>query len=198
VNDDRVRDELQTISRTDARPLIRALAQRGLSGESYWNEYVTASLKDGSRTDAERIEAFMYHAVRKGPNVNSRASATPQALRDVLDDGAIQALAVLLPRVNALKGPDRIPTGEVLINVVSIIDHPALSKMLLDNLTQGTDRLSWMGIAGTVVRMRGSNPDLTAAIKKIAAEDDSLELRKAAERFLQEPEPVPRPPATKF
>jgi hypothetical protein len=136
----------------------------------------------------------MYDAIRKGPR--GSVSAPPQALR-ILDDEAIEALAVVLPRVNALKGSDRSRTGLVLINAAAIIDHPAISRMMNFNLTQGTDRLSWMGIAGTVVSMRGADPALRATLEKIAAEDVRPELRQEAQRILELPEPAARIPAAK-
>jgi hypothetical protein len=184
VEDTRASDALQTIARTDARPLVRALAQRGLSGESYWNEYVATSLKDVSRTDSERVEAFLYHALQRGPSFDSTSSATPQALRDVLDDDAIQALTVLLPRVNAVKGPDQRRTGLALINVASVIDHPAINKMVLDNLTTGTNKPLWTSVARAVVSFRGGDPALKAALAKYD-DDANSDIRTAAESAQQ-------------
>jgi len=188
AEDPRARDALQTLARADSRPLVRALAQRGLSGEAYWNQYVAASLKDTTRTDAERIEAFLYHAVGKGPSVESAKTASPQALRDVLDDDAIKSLALLLPRASAGKRPENNRIGLVLVNVASAIDHPAISEMLLENLMTGTDGNLWMSVAAAVVSFRGNDPALRATLQKIATEDPDPTQREAAERILQQPE----------
>jgi hypothetical protein len=184
--DARIREKLQSIANEDASSLNRALAQRSLSGEPYWRDYISSSLKDANRSDAERTEAFMYHAFLKGREIGSGSYANADVVRSVLDDDAIVALADLLPRVFAANPRDAGRNFQVLYQIASIVDHPAIDRMVLDNLESGRDSSAWLSISAGMARRRHGDPRLRAALEKYTATDTSPMLRRSAEAALQE------------
>jgi hypothetical protein len=185
VEEASVHTALEAIAREDTRPLVRALAQRGLSGEAFWKEYVSGSLMDEGRSDADRVEAFMYHVIVRGRQAGSTANATPQETREVLDDEAIRVLAVVLPRNLASRPRDMGQKVLALMNVAQLIEHPAIDRMVIDNLAGGIEPLAWLQIAGGMMRRRSDDPALLAALEKIANEGASPVVRQYAGRVLQ-------------
>jgi hypothetical protein len=195
VEEASVHTALEAIAREDTRPLVRALAQRGLSGEAFWKEYVSGSLMDEGRSDADRVEAFMYHVIVRGRQAGSTANATPQETREVLDDEAIRVLAVVLPRNLASRPRDMGQKVLALMNVAQLIEHPAIDRMVIDNLAGGIEPLAWLQIASGMMRRRSDDPALLAALEKIANEGASPEVRQYAGRVLQvQPTPAAAAP----
>lgn len=186
ARDPEVRAVLETVAHDDSSSLNRALAQRGLSGEQYWKDYVSTTLKDTGRQDSERMEAFIHHALVKGRQVGSSGYANADVVKQVLDDDAVVALADLLPRVFAANPRDAGRNFQVLYQVASIIDHPAIDKMVLDNLESGRDPSAWLSIAAGMARRRHGDPALRVALEKYAAPDANPALRGVAEAALQE------------
>lgn len=83
----RVRTALATLAQEDPQPLLRALANRGLSGEDTWMAYIASSLADTTRPPEQRIEAFVYHY----------ASGRYAAGLDDISPESVRTLALLLP-----------------------------------------------------------------------------------------------------
>lgn len=141
ASDPRAREALEVVARGEARPLVRALATRALAGEKAWRDYIVASLKDTSRSDAERIEAFMYHVATPGPtpgsyNYSGQLGRTPDS-SELLDEGAIQALTRLLPV--AAKAPEFKPVMGSVFSLLASLQKPAITAMFRGMLEQSAD-----------------------------------------------------------
>ncbi len=171
--DARVRTALETVAQEDPRPLVRAVAQGGLTGDAAWHDYIVASLKDESRSDAERVEALVYDAIdRKQPDADfvSKAVFRYEPIEDrwagipeLLDDAAIRALAQVLPRLR----PTTQLTGSMLVQLatnVTRIDHPAIVELLLDNVTAQSGPLPDTLVIPALLS-HGDDPCVLAAIR---------------------------------
>jgi hypothetical protein len=169
ANDPHSRAALELIARRDSHPTVRALAERGLSGEATWNSYVLSSLEDTTLTDAQRLDAVLFHA--------RSTDASGQPLAALLDDDAIKALAEVLPRT-PVSG-----TSTLLNHLVSVM-HPAINGMLLTIIERRDTRFDRV----RVMRMladRIEDPDVSAALEKIAKVDPDEQSRQIATQALQ-------------
>jgi hypothetical protein len=176
ANDERVRATLETVSREDPRPLVRAVAQRGLGGEAAWREYVIASLKDASHTEAERVEALMYATYQRN-TPGSVASYSLFSFR-MLDDEAVRTLVQLLPGLRASAEFDRY-RFEQLVRDVAWIRRPVVTDLLLASL-QGDSGLVDRATAVQALRDRRDDPRVRAALDAISANDPDPQLRLMA------------------
>jgi hypothetical protein len=175
AGDSRARAAFELIARTDTDPMVRALAQRGLSGEATWKSYILTSLKDTARSDAQRLDAVLFQA--------RSSSESGQPLAALLDDDAIEALAQVLPRA---AGADKEISGiRTLLNHLVSVTHPAITRMLLASIErrdpQFDRRLVMEMLAG-----RLSEPAVRAAFEKIAAADPDEQSRRIAAQALQD------------
>ncbi|MEO8313483.1 MAG: HEAT repeat domain-containing protein [Pseudomonadota bacterium] len=183
ANDPAARAALESVAQEESRPLVRALAQRALSGDAAWTAYVFSTLKDSRRSDTERLEAFMYHMYPPGRtpgsfNSSNRISQSQQ----LLDDEAIASLAYLLPKAatsTQFKGPARF-----MINDLSRLKQAGVTSVLLSILEQTDDPDVKYSIVGQMGQ-RSSEPAVQAAMKKISVEDQDPQLRSMAAKVLQ-------------
>lgn len=176
VGDPRGRAALEMVARDDPRPLVRAVAARGLSGEEGWNRYVAASLQDTSRPSVERIEALSYHVYppNLAPGVVDYKQGSLQVVLD--DDATLRALTEVLPAVDVLPGYGGSP-GLMISNVGYIYNkHPAVTDMLLHYLERGNSRNR--AIAGEVLaRTHGNDVRVREALKKALETDPDPKVR---------------------
>ena len=182
ASDPRVRAALEAITHQESRPVVRVLAQSGLSGKEAWTRYVLTSVKDTSLSDLDRIEAI-YYAMNQD---QSRSTD----LRDMLaDDESIRAFVQVLPtaaRAAAASPEDKAKSSDlvtVLISRLSSIDHPAITDMLLD----AYEHPGWADpfhILNQLAR-RGADPRVRALLEKVSAEAVDSPLREIARDALK-------------
>lgn len=176
VGDPRGRAALEMVARDDPRPLVRAVAARGLSGEEGWNRYIAASLQDTSRTPVERIEALSYHVYPPdlAPGVVDYKQGSLEVVLD--DDATLRALTEVLPAVDVLPGYGGSP-GLMISNVGYIYNkHPAVTDMLLRYLERGSARNR--AVAGEVLaRTHGNDVRVREALKKALESDPDPKVR---------------------
>jgi hypothetical protein len=172
-----VRAALEVAAQEDTRPMVRALARRGLLGESEWHDYVVSTLKDTSLTPAERIEP-LFHAVNQRGKV-------PDLSRMLDEDAAIEAFADAFSRLQAsAKGPE-LPTT-VLMSGLGSIYHPAITGLLLDNLDRATQPSVRQSIVSQLIR-RNADERVQNAFRKLSAEDADPEVRAMVTKALKYP-----------
>lgn len=175
ADDPRARAAFELIARVDSWALVRALARRGLSGEATWNSYVISSLKDTTLSDAQRLEAALFHA---------RSAATPeQALSLLLDDEAIEALTQVQPRAAdaGMKASD----VRTLLTELASVRNPAVTRMLLASIEQ-LESPSDRRVVVSLLADRIGEPGVRAALERIAREDPDEQARQVATRALRE------------
>lgn len=168
---------LETASVRDLNPMVRALAQRALGGESGWTEYVLASLKDTGRSPTKRVEALFYAYGLPTSHMYGSFSADGRILR-ALDDAAMRALTEALPRA-ATESQGYARASLTLVRELTDMNHPAITDMLLDGLDAGS---AWLdrSMAVEALHRRADDPRVRAALEKIAAEDTDPKLRELA------------------
>jgi len=174
ARDSRSRAALELVARLDSHSMVRALARRGLSGEATWTSYVRSSLEDTTLPDGQRLEAVLYHL---------RSSAvSDHPLADLLDDDAIKALAQVLPRADST-GADKYGVPALLVQLDSI-KHPAVTSMLLASVERRDPRFDRM-LVMNMLADRVDEPDVRAALEKIAKADSDEQSRLIARQALQ-------------
>ncbi|HUG73285.1 MAG TPA: HEAT repeat domain-containing protein, partial [Steroidobacteraceae bacterium] len=187
ASDSHVHAALELVAANDTRPIVRALARRALAGDATWNEYVTTSLKDAGRPAAERIEAFLYHAFAPARTPGSYLPSAPQAIRELLDTGAIRALTEVFPQVREFPGGAGAKKW-LLSALPDMADGPVetdlMVDMIVENLERGVDRIDWLVAVEGLIRRNGIDPRVHAALEELAADDPDLDMRAAAMRLL--------------
>lgn len=181
--DPRVLSALERVAQADPRPLVRAVAQRGLSGEETWRQYVTASLKDHSQPAPQRVEALVYYLYPPGPTRATSSSVADyfQIMTELLDDDAVRALAQAIPDSDGLgRG-----ANNLLGNFSSRFkDHPAVPEMLLRVLANDPKPLMRAVAAQNLARFHASDPHVREALDKALASDPEPRVRDAIRSVL--------------
>lgn len=170
----RSRGALELIARGDSHSMVRALASRGLSGEATWNSYVLSSLEDTTLSDAQRLEAALFHA--------RNSDVSHQSLAKLLDDNAIKALAQVLPGTGST-GTDTYGVSKMLTQLVSV-RHSAVTSMLLASVERRDPRFDRV-LVMNLLADRVEEPDVRAALEKIAKVDPDERSRQIATQALQ-------------
>lgn len=181
--DPRVLSALERVAQGDPRPLVRAVAERGLSGEETWRQYVTASLKDESQPAPQRVEALVYYLYPPGPTRATSSTVTDyfQIMTELLDDDAVRALAQAIPDSDGLgRG-----ANNLLGNFSSRFkDHPAVPEMLLRVLADDPKPLMRAVAAQNLARFNASDPRVREALDKALASDPEPRVRDAIRSVL--------------
>lgn len=182
--DSRARGALEAASRGETRPMMRALAQRALTGDADWKEYVLKSLKDNSRSDAERLEAFMYDLVPYESEPGGPVRISSQSMRALksYDDEAIQALADLLPKSPRLRDSEMILP--MIMGELGSLDRPAVTSLLLGLAENGAEPTVRYAAVNHLGR-RKADSRVRAALEKLSTEAADPQLRETAVRALQ-------------
>jgi hypothetical protein len=192
LGDPRVRSALETVALGDARPLIRAVAERGLSGEEAWRRYVTASLKNRDSPAAQRVEALVYYLYPPGPTERTSRDNPDyeQIMKDMLDDdAALRAFAEAIPDAGRLRGGNG---GLLLMSNVGYryARNPATTEMML-RILQSDPVARRRTVAGEVLaRAHASEPRVRDALNKALNSDPDQSVRNWIRLILAEqPQP---------
>lgn len=189
ADDANARATLEFISRNDSREIVRMIAQRSLSGDASWNEFVAARLQDAGRTDVQRLEALSY-MVDWGQGEQMRA---------VLDAKAVAALAQLMPRALAAMPDASMPHAPDAVNLTILArwfattNQPASIDLLIGMLNSTSDpMIRRMAVTGLARHLDDTRARET--VEDIAAHDPDPQLRDAA--ATRQPQLVTPPPGT--
>jgi hypothetical protein len=188
-DDARVRSTLESIALGDSRPLVRAVAERSLSGEESWKRYLVASLKDSSRPAPDRLEALAYHLYPPAPGAAPSGTQYWQIL-EMLDDSAVTAMAEALPSAGSLQGN----AGILMSNFAGTHNkNPAVTEMLL-RVLEHDSRPRMRTIAGEVLaRAHRREPRVRDALSKAMGSDPDPGVRDWIRQVLpaaEEPKPT--------
>lgn len=170
LSDPRVRAALEATSTGDQRPLVRAVAQRALSGEGAWRQYVISSLKDSGRPAPERVEALVHHLYPPGPTIRTTSTIDGyfEIMEELLDEESVRALAAAIPDSNGLgRG-----ANNLLGNFGSRFrTHPAIPGMMLRVLQEDPRWLMRAVAAEHLGRFHFSEPWVREAFRKALDSD---------------------------
>lgn len=183
--DQRVRAALETAAMSDPRPLVRAVARRGLTGNAGWREYVASSLKNPALPDHERVEALLYE-LYPPDTIEGFPAPSPadywQILKD-MDDASVRSLTQIFPRAEVFRGP---PSENLLGNFSFVHgQNPAVTEMLLAVLQHDT-RASNRAVAGrALAEMHAREPRVREALLEALAMDPDPLVRNSLGQILQ-------------
>jgi len=183
AQDTRAHAALESIALNDPRELVRMVAQRSLTGDEVWNEYVVARLQDASLPDAQRLEALSYMAA-------TIARDQGQQLRNLLDAKAVEALAEIMPRVLATPadpGTRAAETGNLttLVSWLVGIHQPATIDLLAGMLKASSDPMI-RRMAVSALASHGADARAQPVLQDVAAHDADPQLREAAANALRQ------------
>jgi hypothetical protein len=175
AEDPRVSAAFDATAQMDSKPLLRALAQRRITGYETWKQYIVASLKDTSRSDAERVEALLFGLGERLPPLD------PQLF--LHDSDAIAALTEVLRRMESSSAGGNLP---LLINRLSAIDDPAITDLVLRSLEKRSAFATLSTLRGMLANHRDDSP-IRAVLEKISVGDPDPNIRQAAAGMLKGP-----------
>lgn len=177
AQDPRARVTLESVAGTDTRALVRALAQRGLSGEAAWRAYVNSSLLDTDLTASERVEGFAYQY-----NLPSRfqpqGTGQHYAAFSLLDEAAADVLLQLV-----VQASDEQPASEGrmvrLANAMAARDvkNAAATEALLHYLRHGKSTNTRMIAVQTLGGRNRNDQQVREALREALRSDPSPEVR---------------------
>jgi hypothetical protein len=177
ADDPAVRAALESAAQSDDRTVVRMAAQRALSGDAVWRQYVSATLRDQSLSDAQRLEPLL---------VTERSQVA-------LDDDAMAALAEILPREwappapkNAAQWSEQTNAGVNLVSLVGSMNHPATVDLLLVAMRKGTYPLIRENAARLLAIKHRDDPRVRQVFEALAGSADAG-LRVIAEGALRSP-----------
>lgn len=175
------RAALEVAAAEDPKPMVRALAKRGLGVESAWTEHVLSSLKNSELPAQERIEAFFYAYGLQTTRTYGTYSADGRILR-ALDDAAIRALAEVIPKA-ARESTGYRRASFTLMSEFAQLKHPAITDLLLSELTASD---AWYDPSWAVEGLRSRVDDVRvrAALQKVADESPQPQLKSLAASIL--------------
>lgn len=173
-----VRNALGSTARDDARPLVRALAQRALSGDATWRQYVMDSLQDKSRTAEGRIEALLYQLYQPGPAGISLGKGRTFLDADVVHAASdVLPLAVDLPIMKTL-------AGHLVVDMAQMHD-PSVPELVLAMIKASSDETRRESIVTALARVPNL-PGVRPVLEKLRSVDDP-HLREIADAALMRP-----------
>jgi hypothetical protein len=156
---------LAAIASNDSRPVIRALAQRNVTGEALWRNFIVASLKDRGMPASERAAALYFQAKETGPG----------GLKDLFDEEeAVNALAEVVPAVSATIGQSAGDVGIFLLHLgvitrPAIVEQRGITGIFLDGLDGAEFGLKQLLLGWLAPRI--GDPRVRMALEKIASDD---------------------------
>jgi hypothetical protein len=183
--DERARSALETAALSDPRPLVRALARRGLAGDEGWHEYVTASLKDASLPDSERVEALLFE-LYPPDTIDGVSEPSPENYWQILkglDDASVRALAEVFPGADQLR---KWPGNNLVGNFGAIHNkNPAVTEMLLTVLEHDTRALNRESAGQVLAESHASEPRVREALIKAVNGDPDASVRDDLRQILE-------------
>jgi hypothetical protein len=189
ADDVTARTALAVIAQNDSRELVRMIAQRGLSGEASWNDYVTSRLQSSDLPDTRRLEALMYMA----------NSGQGQQMRALLDAKSVEALSQIMPRAlaalpdSAAARPADANELVALASHLSSTNEPATIDLLTGMLrASGDPMVRQAAVAGLSRHLDDARA--REVLQDIAAHDADPKVREAA--TIRQPQLVTPPPGT--
>jgi hypothetical protein len=182
----RVRSTLEAVAASDARPLVRAVAERAVSGEEPWRRYVVRSLEDTSLSPEQRLEALAYYLYPREPTGGKSHPDYAQITGD-LDDAAVRAFAEVIPKAGPLAGN---VNNNLLGNIAARhIRNPAISDMLLEVLGSHPQPRFRMGAAQLLGQAQPNVPRVHEALVKAAQSDPDAGVRSFVRQVLGDKAP---------
>ena len=120
----------------------------------------------------QRLDAVLFQA--------RSSDVSEQPLAALLDDDAIKALTQVLPRSSA-------PGTRTLLTHLVSVTHPAVTSMLLSSVERRDPRFD-RNLVMNMLADRVEEPDVRAALEKIAKADPDEQSRRIAAQALQDDE----------
>jgi len=183
--DQRAWSALETVALSDPRPLVRAVAQRGIAGEEGWNNYVVSSLEDARLPDSRRVEALMY-ALYPPDAVDGVPDPSPSNYWQILkglDEAAVRSLAEIFPRAEVFR---RGPSNNLLGNFSAVNRrNPVVTDLLLTVLAQDSKALNRAVAAQELAEAHASEPRVREALLKTVRSDPDAMVRDTLSQILQ-------------
>jgi hypothetical protein len=196
---------LEATARRDSHPMLRALAQRALTGDAAWEQYIVSSLQNTSLPVVERMEAFAYQMYGTSPgydDYDEDDSFEPVSAenRRFLDEEMIRVLSQVLPKTGNRTDDDFRERAEPLMGAILTdllrTDDPAGVRLVLEITNRHSDRAERIGALaetslGVGYRPTGHRdpvrfPRLRGMLEKISVDDPDPQLRQIAAEVLKE------------
>jgi hypothetical protein len=173
--DPEARAALESVARTDRREITRMAAQRALTGDAPWNEYVIATLGNPRLRDAQRLAPLAY----------LESSSLYAQGRPELDDAAMHNLGMLVA-----KAQTHSPGVRGAASVLASSSNPVAIDVVVDILRPRKVRSRTnSAVRDTVLWQTGSrgrmDPRVRAVFEEVATGDSDPAVRGTAQAALE-------------
>jgi hypothetical protein len=174
----KVRAQLESIAESDPNRLNRMVATRALSGDAEWNEFVVASLKNTTLTDAERLEGFAY----LGAGMPVVAVNNP-----LIDDAAMRSAEELIVRMG--RDPQQERQALNAVNVLAAVKGEVARDAAITVLRPGNGLSAASPVRAAMLvplmMNKGADPAVRQAVEELASNDPDPLMRRRAGQVLQ-------------
>jgi hypothetical protein len=162
---------VESLAAGELLPLVRHVAERAISGDEAWNNYVVTTAKDESLPPAQRFAPLAYLI-----QMDQRSDA-----RKLLDDTVIAALVQVLPPLMNKSDPNM--PAVALLGLLPATGSPAVIDLILASMQKAQDPAVKLLIADVLARYR-DNPRVREELADIVAGDADAQLRSKAAYIL--------------
>jgi hypothetical protein len=174
----RVRAQLESIAESDPNRLNRMVATRALTKDAEWNEFVVASLKNVTLTDADRLEGFAY----LGAGLPVAAVNNP-----LIDDTAIRSAQELIVRMG--RDPQQERQALNAVNVLAAVRGEGARDAAIAVLRPGNGLSAASPVRAAMLvplmMNKGADPAVRQAVEELASNDPDPLMRRRAGQVLQ-------------
>lgn len=166
-DDPAVRAALESVARNDPKQLNRKVAERFLLGESSWNDYVIATMKDTGLTVQQRLEPLRWM-------IGQRSTLAPLA------DAAFGEDRQVFISLFVQAGRERYSFTARALGAFGSMDHPGAAGFMLAvfDAVPAYERLQ-------LLERHLGDPDVRARVEQIAAGSSDELLQVGARRMLE-------------
>lgn len=168
------RSAIESLAAADRMPVLTHVAERAISGDAGWNEYVLATVSDPTLTPAQRFAPLAY----------LMQTEQKDDVRQLLDDDFVTMLKDVLPGVVGGRDESAALSAFGVMALVPDASTPAAIDLMLA-IWDGASMVPYRAIAIDPLLMHRQDPRVREKLEAIAAGDADPQLRERASVALQ-------------
>lgn len=192
ADDASVQQALGAVAASSPDTLTRHVAQRVLTGEDPWRDFVIHRLRDTSLPPAQRLEPLFWIADTMPVNQQKLDAEVAHLLTALKQGDAIRTLAEFLAgtQMNPRDTTQSllIQQGQRTMRQITSVDHPAVPELLIAYFDTAPNYLTVAALAA-----RRDQPTIMRKLESIAAGHPDPQVQRMAARYLNEPLNPPQP-----
>jgi hypothetical protein len=190
-----VQQALAAVAASSADTLTRHVAQRVLTGEGPWRDFVIHRLRDTSLSTTQRLEPLFWIADTMPVNKQKLDAEVTALLTELQQGDGVRVLAEFLAGTQMnprdMSQTLLIQQGQRTMRQIASVNHPAVPDLLIAYFDAAPNFLTVAALA-----TRRDQPGIMRKLASIAAGHADQQVQRLAGNYLNEPlnPPPPAPP----